>query len=182
MKNLNGKKIFSTFSFSIVFAAFMFLSLACGASDPAPAPEPTSTITMADVNGLVKNQEVNLLANNGLTAEQLMEVIKLCIQTDEITDVALVEENAKLSYGVLTANMALQKVPVTVKFSCSISKTGTLKMRISEVKEQNPELAPFNLTVYTKDYEAKCDAIKNSILNKLESIGNIVLTRSADFA
>ena len=40
----------------------------------------------------------------------------------------------------------------------------------------------FTSTVYTKDYEARCDAIKNSVLNKLESIGNTVLARSADFA
>ena len=184
MKNLFKKKVnkVSTFiAISALFVSFTFLSLAC-ASTPEPAPEPTSTITLADVNSLIQNQEINLLSNNGLTAEQLMEVIKLCIQTEEITNVSLVEEKAQLSYGVLIANMGLSKIPVPVKFSCSISKTGTLKMRVISVTEQHPEGTPFQITVYTKDYEARCDAIKNSVLNKLESIGNTVLARSADFA
>lgn len=182
MKNFaNKKRILNFISASVISAMFIALSLAC-ASEPEPVREPTSTITLADVNALVKNQEVNLLANNGLTADQLMEVIKLCIQTEEITNVSLVEENTKLSYGVLKVNMGLAKIPVTVTFSCSISKTGTLKMRIRDVTEQNPELAPFTYTVYTKDYKAHCDSLKKSILNKLENIGNTVLARSADFA
>lgn len=180
MKHLtNRKRILSILSISVFFSIFIGLSLACATP---PEPEPKSTITLADVNLLVKNQEVNLLANNGLTSEQLMEVIKLCIQTEELTNVSFVEENAKLSYGVLKVNMELSQIPVTVTFSCSISKTGTVKMRITNVTEQNPEVSPFKVIVYTKDYPARCDDLKNSILNKINTIGKTILTRSADFA
>lgn len=165
----------------LLFAIFWGLSLAC-ASAPEPAPRETSKITLLAINQIVKNQEVSLLANNGLTGEQLMEVIKLCISTQELTGVSLVEENAKLSYGVLEANLELSKIPMIVKFSCSISKTGTLKMRVIEVREQNPEVSPFSVKVYTDEYKSICEAYKNLILKKIENTGNTVINRAADFA
>lgn len=172
----SGIKIISAVA---IVCSFMALSLACAS---APEPEPTTTITLSTVNNLVKNQEASLLANNGLTGEQLMEVIKLCIHTGEISNVSLVEENAKLSYGVLAANITLYKVPVVVKFSCSISKTGSLKMRVIDVKEQNSDTAPFNLEVYKKDYDSICESIQNKIMGKVKNFGEVVITRSADFA
>ena len=69
-----------------------------------------------------------------------------------------------------------------VKFSYSISKAGTLKMRVMEISEQDSVNAPYSVTVYTKDYEATMNAIKSTVLNRLDSIGNTVLKRSADFA
>ena len=172
LKNNKAKDMLSLVIISVIVA---FSVVSC-----ASAPAET-TITMTDVNRVVKNEEVDLLANNGLTAEQLMEVIKLCIQTEELTGVSLVEENTKLSYGVLTANMDLYKKPVVVKFSCSISKNGNLKMRVVNVTEQNPD-NPFKVTVYEKDYDSNCASIKNKIKNKLNSIGKTVLARSSDFA
>jgi len=182
MKSLvNRSRIYKILSVSVIFSVFIILSLAC-ASAPEPAPEPKSTITLADVNAIVKNQEVTLLANNGLTADQLMEVIKLCIQTEELTNISIAEENAKLSYGVLRLNMNLSKIPVIVTFSCSISKNGTLKMRVRNVVEQSPETTQFAVTVYTKDFNAYCTSLKNAVLNKIENIGNTVIARAADFA
>lgn len=160
---------------------YMLLSLAC-ASAPEPKKEPTSEISLENVNQALKNQEVNILSNNGLTSDQLMEVTKLCIQTGELTGVEIIEENAKLSYAVLKATIPLNKKPMAVKFSYSISKTGTLKMRVTEILEQDSVNAPYSVTVYTKDYEATMEAIKATVLNRVESIGNTVLKRSADFA
>ena len=166
---------------SLVFIGYLFLSLAC-ASSPAPQKEPTSEISLENVNQLLKNQEVNILSNNGLTSDQLMEVTKLCIQTSELTGVEIIEENKKLSYAVLKATISLNKKPMLVKFSYSISKAGTLKMRVMEILEQDSVNAPYSVTVYTKDYEATMNAIKSTVLNRLDSIGNTVLKRSADFA
>ena len=119
----------------IVSILYMLLSLAC-ASSPEPRQEPRSEISLENVNRLLKNQEVNILSNNGLTSDQLMEVTKLCIQTNELKGVEIIEENAKLSYAVLKATVSLNTKPMVVKFSYSISKTGTLKMIVTEISEQ----------------------------------------------
>ena len=175
------KYVLSLVPISLVFIGYLLLSLAC-ASAPEPKNEPRSEISLENVNQLLKNQEVNILSNNGLTSDQLMEVTKLCIQTGELTGVEIIEENAKLSYAVLEAMISLNKKPMVVKFSYSISKTGTLKMRVTEILEQDSVNAPYSVTVYTKDYEATMEAIKATVLNRVESIGNTVLKRSADFA
>lgn len=175
------KYVLSLVPISLVFIGYLLLSLAC-ASAPEPKNEPRSEISLENVNQLLKNQEVNILSNNGLTSDQLMEVTKLCIKTGELTGVEIIEENAKLSYAVLKATISLNKKPMAVKFSYSISKTGTLKMRITEILEQDSVNAPYSVTVYTKDYEATMEAIKSTVLNRVESIGNTVLKRSADFA
>ena len=165
----------------IVSILYMLLSLAC-ASSPEPRQEPRSEISLENVNRLLKNQEVNILSNNGLTSDQLMEVTKLCIQTNELKGVEIIEENAKLSYAVLKATVSLNNKPMVVKFSYSISKTGTLKMIVTEISERDSVNAPYSVTVYTKDYEATMEAIKATVLNRVEAIGNTVLKRSADFA
>lgn len=175
------KYVLSLVPISLVFIGYLLLSLAW-ASAPEPPKEPTSAISLENVNQLLKNQEVNILSNNGITSEQLMEVTKQCIQTGELTGVEIIEENAKLSYAVLKATISLNKKPMVVKFSYSISKTGTLKMRVTEILEQDSVNAPYSVTVYTKDYEATMEAIKATVLNRVESIGNTVLKRSADFA
>ena len=175
------KYVLSLVPISLVFIGYLLLSLAC-ASAPEPKNEPRSEISLENVNQLLKNQEVNILSNNGLTSDQLMEVTKLCIQTSELTGVEIIEENKKLSYAVLKATISLNKKPMLVKFSYSISKAGTLKMRVMEISEQDSVNAPYSVTVYTKDYEATMNAIKSTVLNRLDSIGNTVLKRSADFA
>ena len=83
----------------IVSILYMLLSLAC-ASSPEPRQEPRSEISLENVNRLLKNQEVNILSNNGLTSDQLMEVTKLCIQTGELTGVEIIEENAKYANNI----------------------------------------------------------------------------------
>ena len=55
-------------------------------------------------------------------------------------------------------------------------------MRVTEILEQDSVNAPYSVTVYTKDYEATMEAIKATVLNRVEAIGNVVLKRSADFA
>lgn len=180
MEKIMKKTFLRVFLVAWITCAYMALSLACTGS--TPEPEPTTRITIADVNSVLKNQEVSLLANNGLTAEQLMEVIKLCIKTEEITNISIVEENPKLSYGVLKVDMNIRKNPVSVIFSCSISKSGTLKMRVTNIKSVDKVNAPFSSIVYTKDFDAACVSIKESVLSKLQNIGNTVIVRSSDFA
>lgn len=179
MRKFIGKGGFKIVSALAIVCSFMMLALACAS---APDAKDTSTITMVEVNGLVKNQEASFLINNGLSGDQFMEVIKLCIRTGELSDVALVEENAKLSYGAMAATMKVMKIPVIVKFSCSISKNGSVKLRVLDVREQNPEVDAFNVRVKTDEYDAKCDAIKNLIMKKIKEIGETVVSRSADFA
>ena len=163
----------------MMIAVWMGLSLSCGGSAPE---EPKTKVTLEDVNKYVAGQDVNILVNNGLTSDQLMEVTKLCISTGELNNVTIIEENQKLSYAVLDAKISTRKIPLTVRFSYSISKSGTLKMRLTQITETDPKNAPCEFTVYTKDFEATMDSVKTSILDSVKSIGNAVLERSADFA
>ena len=55
-------------------------------------------------------------------------------------------------------------------------------MRITQIKEADPKTAPCSISVYTKDFEARMESIKNEVLNAVKSIGDVVVERSADFA
>lgn len=163
----------------MMVTVWMGLSLSCGRSVPK---EPVSNITIEDVDNVVTGQETNILVNNGLTSDQLMEVTKLCITTGELKDVTIIEENQKLSYAVLEAKITVKNIPLKIKFSYSISKSGTLKMKITQISEADSKNAPCKMSVYTKDYDSTMESIKSSILDSIKSIGNVVLERSADFA
>lgn len=161
------------------FVGFIVLSLAC-----ASAPEqeiPKTKITIEDLNVWLKNQETNLLATNELTPKQLMEVTKLCISTGEINDVEILEENQILSYAVLSLKIKLNEIPLLVTFSYSISKTGTLKMRINSITETS-ENSIFSKVLNSTDVDTYKASVIESVSNELKKIGNAVLLRSADFA
>ena len=174
------KKVFGYLLVFGLFIGFLGLSLSC-ASDDVPE-EPKSTITLEDVNALMKNQEANALTNNGLTADQLMEVTKLCIQTGELTGVSILDENTKLSFAVLESNLTICKIPMIVKFSFSISKNGTLRLRVLEIREVSPDVNPFSVTVPSKEVDSQMNMINSTVLNHLDKIGTTIMNRSSDFS
>ena len=173
------KKVFGYLLVFGLFIGFLGLSLSCASDD---VPEEKTTITLEDVNKLMKNQEANALTNNGLTSDQLMEVTKLCIQTGELSGVSIVEENAKLSFAVLESNLTVCKIPLIVRFSFAISKNGTLRLRVLDIREVSPDVNPFLVTVPTKDVDSQMDTINTTIINHLDKIGNTIMNRSSDFS
>lgn len=166
---------------SLALFGFILLSLACASAPEPDTAIPKTTITIDDLNVWLKNQEVNLLANNELTSNQLMEVTKLCISTGELTDVVILEENEVLSYAVIGSNIKVGDVPLFFRFSYSISKNGTLHMRIMDATEQS-ETTPFSKTMNSSDVETYKASVIESFSSKLKKIGETVLSRSADFA
>ena len=165
----------------VAFVSFVGLSLAC-ASAPESVPEvPKTTITIDDLTVWLKNQEVSVMTTNELTSKQLMEVTKLCISSGELSDVVIVEENEVLSYAVLETRVTVSNVPLSIKFSYSISKNGTLRMRITDVVEIN-ETSPFSRTLNSTDVDTYKASVIETFSSKLKKIGDTVLSRAADFA
>ena len=173
------KKVYSLLTVGLILCSYLILSLACASG---PEPQPTMKLTINDINKYTVNQEVNELANNGLTSDQLLEVTKLCIKTGELKNVTFLEENAKLSFAILEAQVSLNNTQLVVKFSCSISKNGTVKARIIDIRELDPSNSPFSQAIYQTEYEDTCVAHRTSVLNSLKKIIDIIITRSADFA
>lgn len=167
-------------------AIFFVLSLSCASTKESaptpPPPEPKTTVMIDELNQWLKNQEVSLLANNSLTSDQLMAITKLCISEGEISNVSIAEENAVISYAVLNTKIIISETPLSFMFSYSISKAGSLKMRITNVSEVNPTNSPFSKTIKQSYLETYKASVIKAFQSKMIEIGNTVLARSADFA
>ena len=75
----------------------------------------------------------------------------------------------------------LKEIPLLVTFSYSISKNGTLKMRINSITETS-ENGIFSKVLNSTDVDTYKASVIESVSNELKKIGNTVLLRAADFA
>lgn len=179
--NVPGRRVGVAVVRSLVFVGLVVLSLACASAPEPEAAIPKATVTIDDLAVWLRNQEVSVMTTNELTSKQLMEVTKLCISSGELSDVSIVEENEVLSYAVLESRLTVSGVPLSFRFSYSISKNGTLRMRITDVAEVN-ETAPFSRTMSASDVDAYKASVIEAFSGRLKKIGDTVLSRAADFA
>lgn len=146
----------------------------------APAPEPKSIVTITTLNAWLKNHERKIQTSIDLNSKELMEITKLCMSYGELPGFSLLEENAILSFALVQSEITINNIPLTFRYTYSISKSGTLSMKITNVSESSE--GTFKRTVNTKDLELYKEAVIKAFSNKMENVANVVVNRAADFS
>ncbi len=154
------------------------LSLAC-VSFPSTHSNHTVRITIKDLNRWLVGHEEKFTVENGLTAAQLMEVTRVCLLLGELQGLSLVQKSDVLHFAVFEAAVSIHDVIIKYKFNYSISRSGVLTMKISEVYEDIPD--SYRVTVNEGNGHAYKAAVMRKFTEKLENIAEIVISRSFDF-
>lgn len=173
------KKYLKQLSSILTILVFLGFALACG-STPAKKLS-IYGVNIKNINDWTKGYEEKTIINNELSSVQLMEVTKIAMQLNEIKNISILEQNKILSFAILESRLNISKIPVKVKFSYAIAKSGNLNMKVLGVTEANSESAPFFVEVREEDLDEYKQTVIQTISENLNDFAQKVIKKSNEF-